>query len=96
MTTSTRCVYFSYRRYVSWRNNPAAHRYISSLRYFESIINETEPQQIHPDYWGYLEYRIHRDEQLWIQSHQMVSEFDPESSPPNGGHENNELARGTT
>ena len=85
------------RKYVSWRNNPAAHGYISSLRYFDSVINEIEPQKINPDYWGYLEYRIHRHEQLWIQSHQMDSSFDPDIAAQGAaGEAKTELARETT
>jgi hypothetical protein len=57
------------RKYVSWRNNPAVHGYISSLRYFDSVINEIERQKIDPDYWGYIEFRLQRHEQLWIKSH---------------------------
>ncbi len=56
------------RKYVSWRNNPA-HGPISSLAYFEPIIDEVEHQKIDPDYWGYLQFRIPRFEKLWIESH---------------------------
>jgi hypothetical protein len=56
------------RKYVSWRNNQA-HGPISSLAYFEPILDEVEHEKIDPDYWGYLQLRIHRHEKLWIESH---------------------------
>lgn len=57
------------RKYVAWRNNQA-HGPISSLRYFEPILDEIEQQKIDPDYWGFLRFRIQRHEKLWIESHQ--------------------------
>jgi len=84
------------RKYVSWRNNPAVHGYISSLRYFDSVISEIEPQQIHPDYWGYIAYRIQRHEQLWIESHKMDFLHDPQAATSNGSQDDNELERETT
>lgn len=64
------------RKYVSWRNNQA-HGPISSLAYFDPIIHEIEHQKIDPDYWGYLQFRIHRFEKLWIESHQKKTMSEP-------------------
>jgi hypothetical protein len=83
------------RKYVSWRNNPAAHGYISSLRYFDSVINEIEQQEIHPDYWGYVEFRLQRHEQLWIQSHKEDCDLEP-ANPNGSSQQQNEVASETT
>lgn len=56
------------RKYSSWRNNQA-HAPISSLRFFEPILDEVEQQKVSPDYWDYLRPRIERIEKLWIESH---------------------------
>lgn len=58
------------RKYVSWRNNPAAHGPISTLRYFEPILEEIKQQKLDPDYWEFLSFRIQRHEKLWIEKHQ--------------------------
>ncbi len=55
-------------KYVAWRNNQV-HGPISSLRYFESVIEEIEQQKIDPEYWGFLRVRMPRHEKLWIESH---------------------------
>jgi len=64
------------RKYVSWRNN-AAHGPISSLAYFDPIVDEIEHQKIESDYWGYLQFRIQRHEKLWTVSHQKESRSEP-------------------
>jgi hypothetical protein len=56
------------RKYVSWRNNQA-HAPIAGLRYFDPILDEITQQKINQDYWGYIEFRMRRHEQLWIESH---------------------------
>lgn len=56
------------RKYVAWRNNQA-HGPISSLRYFEPILEEIAQKKIDPDYWGFLRFRMPRHEKLWIESH---------------------------
>lgn len=58
------------RKYVSWRNNQAVHGPISTLRYFEPLLEEIEKQKLDPDYWEYLRSRIQRHEKLWIEKHQ--------------------------
>ena len=57
------------RKYVAWRNNQA-HGPISSLRYFESVLEEIAKQKIDPEYWGFLRFRMPRHEKLWVESHQ--------------------------
>jgi hypothetical protein len=69
------------RKYVSWRNN-AAHGPISSLAYFDPIVQEIEDQKIDPDYWGYLQFRIQRYDRLWIESHQEKAESELGNSYP--------------
>jgi hypothetical protein len=58
------------RKYVAWRNNPAVHGPIATLRYFTAIIEEIAQQKIDPDYWEFLRARIQRHEKLWIEKHQ--------------------------
>jgi len=58
------------RKYVAWRNNQAVQGPISSLRYFEPILEEIGKQKLDPDYWTYLRFRIQRQEKLWIEKHQ--------------------------
>ena len=57
------------RKYVSWRNNQAVHGPITTLRYFEPLIDEIERQSIESDYWEFLQIRIRRYEKLWIEKH---------------------------
>ena len=57
------------RKYVSWRNNPAIHGPITTLRYFEPLLEEIVNQNIDPDYWEFLQSRIQRYEKLWIEKH---------------------------
>jgi hypothetical protein len=58
------------RKYVAWRNNPALHGPISTLRYFAPIIEEIAQHKLDPDYWQFLRARIQRHEKLWIEKHQ--------------------------
>ncbi len=58
------------RKYVAWRNNPAPHGPISTLRYFEPLLEEIAQQKFAPDYWQFLRSRIQRHEMLWIEKHQ--------------------------
>ena len=57
------------RKYVSWRNNQAVHGPITTLRYFESLLDEIEKQSIDSDYWEFLRVRIRRYEKLSIEKH---------------------------
>ena len=57
------------RKYVSWRNNQAIHGPITTLRYFEPLMDEIEKQSIDSDYWEFLRVRIRRYEKLWIEKH---------------------------
>ena len=57
------------RKYVSRRNNPAIHGPITTLRYFEPLLEEIVNQNIDPDYWEFLQSRIQRHEKLWIEKH---------------------------
>ena len=70
------------RKYVAWRNNQA-HGPISSLRYFEAILDEIQQQKISPDYWGFLRFRLQRHEKLWIASQQKKTL----SSTDSGGND---------
>ncbi len=56
------------RKYVSWRNHQGQAP-ISSLRYFEPILEELEQLQVSADYWHYVRSRMERMEKLWIQRH---------------------------
>jgi hypothetical protein len=58
------------RKYVAWRNNQAVQGPISTLRYFDPILEEIANQKIDADYWGFLRFRIQRHEKLWIEKHQ--------------------------
>jgi hypothetical protein len=58
------------RKYVAWRNNPAPHGPICTLRYFEPLLEEIAQQKLAPDYWQFLRSRIQRHEKLWIEKHQ--------------------------
>ena len=58
------------RKYVAWRNNQAVQGPISTLRYFEPILEEIGKQKIDPDYWEFLRLKIQRQEKLWIEKHQ--------------------------
>jgi hypothetical protein len=73
------------RKYVAWRNNPAVHGPISTLRYFAPIIDEIAQQKLDPDYWEFLRSRIQRHEKLWIKKHR--EENDLESETVTGGSE---------
>lgn len=66
------------RKYVAWRNNPAAHGPISTLRYFAPIIEEVVKQKLDPDYWEFLRSRIRRHEKRWNEKHQ--EELRPETN----------------
>ena len=66
------------RKYVAWRNNQA-HGPISSLRYFETILDEIARQKTDPDYWGFLRFRLQRHEKLWIEGHRTGSPASPEN-----------------
>jgi len=57
------------RKYISWRNNPAIHGPITTLRYFEPLLEEIVDQNIDSDYWEFLQSRIQRHEKLWIEKH---------------------------
>lgn len=57
------------RKYVSWRNHLGQGQApISSLRYFEPVLEEVENLKISPDYWVYVRSRMERMEKLWIES----------------------------
>jgi hypothetical protein len=65
------------RKYVSWRNNQSQGP-IVSLRYFASILDEIENQQISSDYWDYLTSRLVRIEKLWIEHDRSRKVENPE------------------
>lgn len=52
------------RKYVAWRNQHDSTP-ISSLHYFEPLLEEIDQLKISPDYWAYLRTRMKRLEQLW-------------------------------
>lgn len=54
------------RKYASWRNHPRQGP-IRSLRYFQSVLDELDQQDVGPDYWNYLRLRLDRMEKLWNQ-----------------------------
>jgi hypothetical protein len=55
------------RKYVAWRNHHDSNT-ISSLRYFEPLLEEIDQLNISPDYWAYVRSRMKRLEQLWLKS----------------------------
>lgn len=65
------------RKYVSWRNNQAIHGPITTLRYFEPLLDEIEKQNIDSDYWEFLQHRIRRYEKLWIEKYREEKGADP-------------------
>ena len=54
------------RKYASCRNHPRQGP-IRSLRYFQSVLDELDQQDVGPDYWNYLRLRLDRMEKLWNQ-----------------------------
>lgn len=72
------------RKYVAWRNNQA-HGPISSLRYFEPVLDEIQQQEISPGYWGFLRFRLQRHEKLWIDGHQKNTTSLPEGDLDDNG-----------
>ena len=56
------------RKYSSWHNN-RIYAPISTLRYFETIVDEIDRQKISDEYWDYLACRIHRIEKLWADTY---------------------------
>jgi len=75
------------RKYSSWRNNQT-HGPISSLRFFEPLLEEIIQQEVSPDYWDYLLHRIERIEKLWIESHKPRNP--PAAVPLSNGIEDGE------
>lgn len=71
------------RKYASWRNHPRQGP-IRSLRYFQSLLDELDQQEVGPDYWNYLRLRLDRMEKLWNQDHPPASPPEPEAAfqPP--------------
>lgn len=55
------------RKYVAWRNHHDSNT-ISSLRYFEPLLEEIDQLKISPDYWTYVRSRMKRMEKLWVKS----------------------------
>ncbi len=56
------------RKYVSWRNHVGQGQApISSLRYFEPVLEELDKLKVSPDYWVYIRSRMERMEKLWIE-----------------------------
>jgi hypothetical protein len=60
------------RKYASWRNHSRPGP-IRSLRYFQSVLDELDQQEVGPDYWNYLRLRLDRMEKLWNQSPSPVA-----------------------
>lgn len=56
------------RKYVSWRNHQGQAP-ISSLHYFEPVLEELEKLEVSPEYWQYVRSRMERMEKLWSDSH---------------------------
>ena len=67
------------RKYSSWHNNKV-YAPISSLRYFETILDEIDRQKISAEYWDYLGWRIQRIEKLWADSYQAKVKGNPVQS----------------
>jgi hypothetical protein len=70
------------RKYASWRNH-SRQGPIRSLRYFKSVLDELDQQNVGPDYWNYLRLRLDRMEKLWNQDRNpaLPSEPDPTIQP---------------
>jgi hypothetical protein len=67
------------RKYASWRNHPRQGP-IRSLRYFQSVLDELDRQDVGPDYWNYLRLRLDRMEKLWIQHRDPAGPTEPEAA----------------
>jgi hypothetical protein len=61
------------RKYVAWRNHHDSNT-ISSLRYFEPLLEEIDQLKISSDYWKYVQSRMKRMEQLWLKSQKETLE----------------------
>lgn len=84
------------RKYSAWHNN-RIYAPISSLRYFETIVDEIDHQKVSDEYWDYLAWRIQRIEKLWadsykdkvqpdaVQSSGEIQATDPETRLPGPG-----------
>lgn len=66
------------RKYMSWRNGQT-HAAIACLAYFEPVLDEIQRQTIHPEYWGYVRFKMQRMEALWKEAHARprLSEEEP-------------------
>lgn len=67
------------RKYSSWHNN-RIYAQISTLRYFETIVDEIDQQKISDEYWDYLAWRIQRIEKLWADTHKDKTQNDAAQS----------------
>ncbi len=56
------------RKYSSWHNN-RIYAPISTLRYFETIVDEIDQRKVSDEYWDYLAWRIQRIEKLWADTY---------------------------
>ncbi len=63
------------RKYSSWHNNKT-YAPISTVRYFEPILDEIDRQKISDEYWDYLAWRIQRIEKLWADTYKTQGQLD--------------------
>jgi len=73
------------RKYVAWRNHHDSTP-ISSLRYFEPLLEEIDQLKISPDYWAYVRSRMKRLEQLWNHSRKQGRDADRQGKKENPGN----------
>ena len=71
------------RKYASWRHH-SRQGPIRSLRYFQSVLDELDQQEVGPDYWNYLRLRLDRMEKLWNQHPDPARPPEPDAAiqPP--------------
>ena len=67
------------RKYSSWHNN-RIYAPISTLRYFETIVDEIDRQKTSDEYWDYLTWRIQRIEKLWVDTYKEKTRNDEAQS----------------
>lgn len=61
------------RKYIAVLNNNGGGTPITSLRYFESLLQEVR-QPLSSDYWAYVEHKVHTLEQRLTRSAQTIPE----------------------
>ncbi len=74
------------RKYSTLLNNKS-NELIVSFSYFQNVIEEVRELQVSADYWRYLQLRIDKMEQQWLEQHQEAdgARFNNRRSAPMSG-----------